>query len=55
MMIRFFNDRRGGTAIEYAMIASLTAILLITSLTSIGLDVEDMFEAVVAGFAAATP
>jgi len=55
MMIRFFSDRRGGTAIEYAMIASLIAILLIASITSIGLEVEVMFEAVVAGFAAATP
>lgn len=40
---RFGADRAGHTAIEYAMISSLIIILLITAITGIGLDVEQMF------------
>lgn len=42
-MIALLRNRDGGTAIEYAMIAALIAIGLITSLTSMGLSVEQMY------------
>lgn len=46
------QDRSGATAIEYGMIAACVAILLISSLETIGTAVEDMFMKVDAGFTA---
>jgi pilus assembly protein Flp/PilA len=42
-MIALFNDRSGASAIEYAMIAALIAIGLISAMTSMGNSVEQMF------------
>lgn len=55
MIRRFLRARDGATAIEYAMIASLIAILLIAALTSTGLKIESIFAAAKTGFDAATP
>jgi Flp pilus assembly pilin Flp len=55
MIQRFLRAREGGTAIEYAMIASLVAMLIITSLGSMGLTIESFFVAVNDGFSGATP
>ncbi|MBL8558562.1 MAG: Flp family type IVb pilin [Hyphomonadaceae bacterium] len=55
MIARFLHDRNGATAIEYAMIASLIAILLISALTGIGVKLEDIFVAAEAGFQGVTP
>jgi pilus assembly protein Flp/PilA len=42
-LIRLRKDRRGVTAIEYALIASLVAIVLIGALTSLGTDIATGF------------
>jgi pilus assembly protein Flp/PilA len=55
MIRRFLRARDGATAIEYAMIASLIAILLISALTSTGLKIESIFEAANRGFEGVTP
>lgn len=55
MLMRFLRDRKGGTAIEYSMIAALIALLLITAMSGIGVSVEGMFSAVNAGFNGVTP
>lgn len=55
MIVRLIRSRDGATAIEYAMIAALIAILLITSLTGIGVDLEAIFEAVASGFDGVAP
>lgn len=49
-MSHFLNDRRGATAIEYAMIAAMVAIGLITCIQSAGVSVKGMFDALMAGF-----
>jgi pilus assembly protein Flp/PilA len=55
MIQRFLRARDGATAIEYAMIASLIAILLVTALTGIGVNLGSIFEAATAGFDGVTP
>lgn len=55
MIRRFLRARDGATAIEYAMIASLIAILLISALSSMGVKLESIFEAVNRGFDGVTP
>jgi Flp pilus assembly pilin Flp len=50
-MSALFRDRRGGTAIEYAMIAALIAIGLIAAMGSMGLSVEQMFADLMPAFA----
>lgn len=44
------RDRRGATAIEYGMIAACCAILIISSLSSIGESLNDIFASLQSGF-----
>lgn len=53
-MKRFLRNRDGHTAIEYSMIAALIAILLISSLITMGVSVEGMFEGLMPAFAGPT-
>jgi pilus assembly protein Flp/PilA len=39
----FVSDESGATAIEYALIASLIAIALVTILTSLGTQLSNVF------------
>ena len=48
---RFLASTAGHTGIEYTMIAAFIAIGIITSLTLIGGSVQEMFAAVLPGFA----
>ncbi|MBI1188169.1 MAG: Flp family type IVb pilin [Alphaproteobacteria bacterium] len=54
-MRRFIHAEDAATAIEYSMIAALIAILIISSLFTMGTTVEDMFEALMPAFAGPTP
>jgi pilus assembly protein Flp/PilA len=49
---RFLSDRRGSTAIEYAMIAGLIALVLFTAVATIGDSLVAMFDSANAGFGA---
>ncbi len=44
---RFINDEAGVTAIEYALIASLIAVVIIAAVTATGKGVCDTFNSVV--------
>jgi pilus assembly protein Flp/PilA len=44
------NDSGGATAIEYALIACLVSIVIVTSATAIGGSVKGMLERVAAAF-----
>jgi len=52
-MTALFRNRQGATAIEYAMIAALIAIGLISAMTSMGESVEQMFADLMPAFAGA--
>jgi pilus assembly protein Flp/PilA len=43
---RFIRDEEGVTAIEYALIAALIAVVIITAVRLVGQDVNNTFQAV---------
>lgn len=44
---RFIRDEEGVTAIEYALIAALIAVVIITAVTNTGTEVTNVFNKVV--------
>jgi pilus assembly protein Flp/PilA len=46
----FFRDQRGVTAIEYAFIASLVAVVIVTAVTTLGSRLSGLFNSVASGF-----
>lgn len=46
MIRRFIRDEEAATAIEYALIAGLIAAVLITVLTTLGVEIKGVFEAI---------
>lgn len=47
-MQRFWKDEEGVTAIEYGLIASLIAVVIITAVTLVGTNLRDVFNFVAA-------
>ena len=45
-VMRFMNDEEGVTAIEYALIASLIAIVIIVAVQATGVEVKEVFRKV---------
>ncbi len=43
ILIRFWNDESGATAIEYGLIAALVSVAAIGALTSLGDNLSTMF------------
>ncbi|MEQ1817595.1 MAG: Flp family type IVb pilin [Terricaulis sp.] len=50
MIMKFFRDERGATAIEYALIASLIGMVIIGAVGAIGESLNSTFTDVAAGF-----
>lgn len=50
MIARFAIDRRGGTAIEYAIVSAIITVVIIASLTAMGTSLTGMLNDVSAGF-----
>lgn len=42
-IIKFWRDEEGATAIEYALIAGLVAVGLVTALTALGVNLSNFF------------
>lgn len=42
-LLKFWKDEEGATAIEYALIAGLIAVVIITALTGLGVKIGDIF------------
>lgn len=49
MIMKFFRDERGATAIEYALIASLIGLVIITAVGAVGESVTGTFNDAAAG------
>ena len=47
-MKRLAADKRGATAIEYAMIASLVSVLIVTAVSLIGTTLSGFFQTLAA-------
>jgi pilus assembly protein Flp/PilA len=52
---RFLRDEDGVTAIEYGLIAGLIAVFMIAAVTSVGVEVGNVFDAVKGALDKATP
>lgn len=52
IFLQFLKDEDGATAIEYALIALLISIVIITATTNIGTNLNVIFTKVNAGFVA---
>lgn len=46
-IIRFMNEEEGATAIEYGLIAGLIAVVIIAAITSIGTNLDGIFDVIV--------
>jgi pilus assembly protein Flp/PilA len=51
MTLKFLRDERGATAIEYALIASLIGLVIITAVGAVGDSVTGVFNDAAAGLA----
>ena len=49
-MTKFLEDENGATAIEYALIATSIALVIVGALTLIGSQLNTVFQDVSAGF-----
>ena len=43
---RFLDDERGATAIEYALIATLVSIIIVTAVTTVGAKLNTTFASI---------
>ncbi|MCE7999332.1 MAG: Flp family type IVb pilin [Rhodobiaceae bacterium] len=43
MVIRFLQDARGATAVEYGLITSLIAVAIVGVIATLGADLYDLF------------
>lgn len=50
-MVKLLADRRGATAIEYALIAALIALACIIAFNSLGLNLADLFNTIASNIA----
>lgn len=46
MLMKFIRDEEGATAIEYGLIASLIAVVIITAVALVGTNLNDTFQSV---------
>jgi len=46
-MHKFLSDARGATAIEYALVAGLIALVIITAVNVLGLRTKDLYDLIV--------
>jgi pilus assembly protein Flp/PilA len=53
--IKFLRDEEGATAIEYALIAALIAVVIAVALTPLGKKLADIFESITATLSTAVP
>ena len=51
---RFIVEEEGVTAIEYALIAALIAVVIIASLTALGTDIAAKFDEIAAAISGAS-
>ena len=43
LIVRFYNDESGATAIEYGLIAGLISIVIVTTVTMVGSKLQNVF------------
>lgn len=53
VLARFWQDQRGATAIEYALVAMVIALALVTMFSALGSNIESMWNSVATNVIAA--
>jgi Flp pilus assembly pilin Flp len=53
--VALWRDRRGATAVEYALILGAVMFVIIAGVTLVGSSINDLFKRTAATFAAAPP
>ncbi len=43
LIVRFLRDRKAATAMEYALVASLIAVVIVASVKAVGLNIQAKF------------
>lgn len=46
LLLKFLADESGVTSIEYALIGSLIAVAIVTTVTTLGVNLKDLYEMV---------
>lgn len=46
LLARFWQDQRGATSIEYAMVAMVIAVALVSVFSTLGSNINDMWNSV---------
>ena len=54
MLVRFFHDEGGATAIEYGLIAALIAVVIIGALTLLGTSISSKFKTIATAVSSAS-
>lgn len=49
LALKFLHDEAGATAIEYALLASLIAVVIITSVTALGTNLKSSYNNIANG------
>lgn len=55
MIMKFFRDEEGATAIEYGLIAALIAVVIIGALTALGTSIQSQFTTIDKAVSSSTP
>jgi len=55
IITRFQNDESGATAIEYGLIAGLISVVIIATVTFVGVDLSRVFQAISTALRVAVP
>jgi pilus assembly protein Flp/PilA len=50
MFVRFLNDQKGSTAIEYGLIASLIVVVIVGGIVAVGNSTANIYQNVAAPF-----
>ena len=54
LLFRFAQDETGVTAIEYGLIAALIAVVIIGAVTTVGTDLQGVFNSIATSLSTAT-
>ena len=49
LMKRFFREEEGATAVEYAIMAGLIAVVIVVAVQLVGTNLNSLFESVLTG------
>jgi len=52
LVMHYFRDESGATAIEYGLIAACLAVVILGSMKAAGVTIQDLYQSIVSNFPA---